>query len=80
MPGARPRIRGQRKRDGRRSRDFCLRRQTRWTQDRIASRSGFRSVDALQKAFARQYGITPRVYRDRARPLSGHSEAMSTGA
>ena len=40
-----------------------LLRQTRWTQDRIASRSGFRSVDALQRAFARQHGITPQAYR-----------------
>lgn len=35
-----------------------------WTQDRIASRSGFRSVDALQRAFARHYGITPGAYRE----------------
>jgi len=40
-----------------------LLRQTRWTQDRIASRSGFRSVDALQRAFARQHGVTPQGYR-----------------
>ena len=31
----------------------------------IAARSGFRSVDALQRAFARQHGVTPRAYRDR---------------
>jgi AraC-like DNA-binding protein len=37
---------------------------TRWTQDKIASRSGFRSVDALPRAFARQYGVTPRAYRE----------------
>ena len=42
-----------------------LLRRTRWTQERIASRSGFRSVDALQRAFARQYGVTPRAYRGR---------------
>lgn len=41
-----------------------LLRRTQWTQDRIASRSGFRSVDALQRAFARQHGITPRAYRE----------------
>ncbi|CAN7531870.1 DJ-1/PfpI family protein [Variovorax paradoxus] len=40
-----------------------LLRQTRWPQDRIASRSGFRSVDALQRAFARQHGLTPQAYR-----------------
>jgi transcriptional regulator GlxA family with amidase domain len=38
--------------------------QTRWPQDRIASRSGFRSVDALQRAFARRHGVTPKAYRD----------------
>lgn len=41
-----------------------LLRRTRWTQERIASRSGFRSLDALQRAFARQYGLTPRAYRE----------------
>lgn len=40
--------------------------QTRWTQDRIASRSGFRSVDALQRAFARQHDVTPQGWRDGA--------------
>ena len=40
-----------------------LLRQTRWTQDRIADRSGFRSVDALQRAFARQHGQTPQAWR-----------------
>lgn len=44
-----------------------LLRQTRWTQDRIASRSGFRSVDALQRAFARQHGVTPHAYREAER-------------
>jgi transcriptional regulator GlxA family with amidase domain len=44
--------------------------QTRWTQDRIASRSGFRSVDALQRAFARQHGVTPQVYREGAQRAS----------
>jgi transcriptional regulator GlxA family with amidase domain len=37
---------------------------TQWTQEKIATRSGFRSVDALQRAFARQYGRTPRAYRE----------------
>lgn len=41
-----------------------LLRRTQWTQERIADRSGFRSVDALQRAFARQYGRTPRAYRE----------------
>jgi transcriptional regulator GlxA family with amidase domain len=41
-----------------------LLRRTRWTQDRIAASSGFRSVDALQRAFARRYGVTPRAYRE----------------
>jgi transcriptional regulator GlxA family with amidase domain len=39
-------------------------RRTRWTQDRVAARSGFGSVDALQRAFARQYGLTPGAYRE----------------
>lgn len=41
-----------------------LLRRTRWTQDRIASRSGFGSVDALQRAFVRQHGLTPQAWRD----------------
>jgi transcriptional regulator GlxA family with amidase domain len=41
-----------------------LLRQTRWPQQRIAERSGFRSVDALQRAFARRHGLTPQAYRD----------------
>jgi len=41
-----------------------LLRQTDWPQERIAARSGFRSVDALQRAFARQHGVTPQRYRD----------------
>jgi len=40
-----------------------LLRQTRWTQDRIAHRSGFGSVDALQRAFARVHGMSPAAYR-----------------
>jgi transcriptional regulator GlxA family with amidase domain len=47
-----------------------LLRQTRWTQDRIASRSGFRSVDALQRAFTRQHGMTPHAYREAERSSS----------
>lgn len=49
--------------------------QTHWTQDRIASRSGFRSVDALQRAFARQHAVTPQAYRDGA--LRGANPAAS---
>ena len=41
-----------------------LLRQTSWTQDRIATRSGFGTVDALQRAFARHHGLTPNAYRD----------------
>ncbi|AEG94057.1 GlxA family transcriptional regulator [Ramlibacter tataouinensis] len=36
---------------------------TRWPQDRIAELSGFGSVDALQRAFARQHGKTLKDYR-----------------
>jgi transcriptional regulator GlxA family with amidase domain len=42
----------------------ALLRRTHWTQERIAGRSGFGSVDALQRAFVRRFGLTPRVYRD----------------
>lgn len=41
-----------------------LLRRTRWPQERIAGRSGFRSVDALQRAFVRQFGTTPQAYRE----------------
>lgn len=44
-----------------------LLRQTQWPQERIASRSGFGSVDALQRAFARQHGLTPQAWRDQGR-------------
>ncbi|HLS85799.1 MAG TPA: DJ-1/PfpI family protein [Burkholderiales bacterium] len=44
-----------------------LLRRTRWTQERIAERSGFGSVDALQRAFARRFGTTPRAYREEGR-------------
>jgi transcriptional regulator GlxA family with amidase domain len=39
---------------------------TRWPQERIADRSGFGSVDALQRAFVRQHSMTPKAYRDEA--------------
>lgn len=45
-----------------------LLRQTRWTQERIAARSGFGSVDALQRAFARRHGVTPQAWRVSGRP------------
>jgi transcriptional regulator GlxA family with amidase domain len=45
-----------------------LLRQTRWTQDKIAHCSGFRSVDALQRAFTRVHGATPNAYRTGERP------------
>ena len=41
---------------------------TQWTQDRIASHSGFGSVDALQRAFVRQRAVTPQAYRHAQRP------------
>lgn len=57
-----------------------LLRQTRWTQDRIASRSGFRSVDALQRAFVRQVGLTPQAYRGRqTAKLPGVESSGSSG-
>lgn len=42
-----------------------LLRQTQWTHEKVASHSGFRSVDAFERAFRRQHGMTPRVYRER---------------
>ena len=45
-----------------------LLKRTQWTQERIADRSGFRSVDALQRAFQRQFGRTPRAYRESETP------------
>lgn len=48
-----------------------LLRQTRWTQEKIAQHSGFGSVDALQRAFARTHGVTPAAYRRREEPRSG---------
>lgn len=45
-----------------------LLRQTQWTQAKIASHSGFRSVDAFQRAFRREHGMTPRAYRERDMP------------
>jgi transcriptional regulator GlxA family with amidase domain len=47
---------------------------TRWTQERIADRSGFGSVDALQRAFVRRHGVTPKAYREGAAArLSGQA-------
>ncbi|AIO36381.1 helix-turn-helix domain protein [Burkholderia cenocepacia] len=36
-----------------------------WPLERIAERSGFGSVDALQRAFAKRVGVSPRDYRAR---------------
>ncbi|QFS40452.1 GlxA family transcriptional regulator [Burkholderia cepacia] len=36
-----------------------------WPLERIAERSGFGSVDALQRAFAKQVGVSPHDYRAR---------------
>jgi len=41
--------------------------QTDWPIDRIAVKSGFGSSDALQRAFARRFGSTPREYRRQQR-------------
>lgn len=41
-----------------------LLRQTHWPQDKIAATSGFRSVDAFQRAFRRAHGVTPQRYRE----------------
>jgi transcriptional regulator GlxA family with amidase domain len=41
-----------------------LLRSTQWTHEMVAAGSGFRSVDALQRAFVRQHGVTPRAYRE----------------
>lgn len=37
--------------------------QTDWPQEKIASASGFRSVDAFQRSFGREKGCTPDSYR-----------------
>jgi transcriptional regulator GlxA family with amidase domain len=55
-----------------------LLRRTQWTQERIADRSGFGSVDALQRAFARQHGRTPRDYRNSEREV-GDSRSTWAG-
>jgi transcriptional regulator GlxA family with amidase domain len=55
-----------------------LLRDTQWTQEMVASRSGFRSVDALQRAFARKYGLTPRAYRERdVTPVSARTDGRT---
>ncbi|WP_237172056.1 GlxA family transcriptional regulator [Pandoraea norimbergensis] len=48
--------------------DFAasLLRQTTWTQERIAQRSGFQSVDALQRAFRTTFGTSMADYRREA--------------
>jgi transcriptional regulator GlxA family with amidase domain len=40
--------------------------QTDWRQDKVASRSGFGSVDAFQRAFRKQLGVAPDTYRSHA--------------
>jgi len=40
-----------------------LLRRTNWPQQKVADRSGFGSVDAMQRAFDRQQGMTPGAYR-----------------
>lgn len=40
-----------------------LLRQTQWTQERIAQRSGFRSVDTLQRAFHEAFGVPMSQHR-----------------
>ncbi len=55
-----------------------LLRRTSWTQERIASRSGFGSVDALQRAFARQHGLTPQAFREGRPPLPAGSAPLHT--
>ncbi|MBG9226678.1 helix-turn-helix domain-containing protein, partial [Bacteroides fragilis] len=39
-----------------------------WPLERIAERSGFGSLDALQRAFAKRVGTSPRDYRARFGP------------
>jgi AraC-like DNA-binding protein len=41
-----------------------------WPQEKIARESGFQSVDAFQRAFGRQMGATPDVYRSKRGLLS----------
>ncbi|QQK06119.1 helix-turn-helix domain-containing protein [Burkholderia sp. Bp9017] len=43
-----------------------------WPLERVADRAGFGSVDALQRAFAKRVGISPRDYR--ARFGQGHGK------
>lgn len=44
--------------------------QTDWPQEKVSSESGFRSVDAFQRAFGRERGCTPESYRsDRGAPV-----------
>jgi len=40
-----------------------LLRRTNWPQQKVADRSGFGSVDAMQRAFERERGMTPGAYR-----------------
>jgi len=46
-----------------------------WPIERIAERSGFGSIDALQRAFAKQVGVSPRDYRARFGPRRDERQA-----
>lgn len=39
-----------------------------WPLERVASRAGFGSMDALHRAFQKRVGVTPGVYRERFGP------------
>ncbi|WP_177225522.1 helix-turn-helix domain-containing protein [Variovorax sp. OK605] len=38
---------------------------TQWTQDNVASRNSFGSVDAMRRAFSRLHGMAPQAHRAR---------------
>jgi len=40
---------------------------TLWRQEKIASRGGFRSVDAMRRAFAQKRDFRPQGFRDSER-------------
>lgn len=45
---------------------------TQWTQDQVASRNSFGSVDAMRRAFSRLHGMTPQAHR-----APGHLQQVS---
>lgn len=59
---------------------MALLRQSDWPQQKIAAQSGFRSVDAFQRAFVRQTGVTPDVYRRQAASVPGFSAGTDDAA